>query len=189
MEDNVWWTRKSRINAEKRLLSNQHYLDLLLLWYSLSAVFVSIWQLYNQNSNNQLLTSTIFTCFSVFILALSLFNGNCRYSSRAAQFKDNYIALQSLYFNIKGSTHVSANNQQEYERLLNISENHEEIDHVRALIWEWHNAKDRSLLTQKPQPHHYIIYSIYLIKRTALLATLFILPIILASTSFIKDLF
>lgn len=184
MEDQVWWTRKARINAEKRLLENQKKIDYLLLWYSLSAVFVSIWQIYSPADSNQPFSSMIFTCFSVFILALSLLNGNCKFSGRAAQFKDNYIALQRLYYKIKESNSLENQNHQEYEKLLNVSENHEEIDYLRSLIWEWINTTDKSKLTRLPQKHHFIIYSFYKIKRYILLLFLFLLPIVLIAISF-----
>jgi hypothetical protein len=36
--DKIWWTKKSKIEAEKRLLANAFQAQILLLWYS----FVSV---------------------------------------------------------------------------------------------------------------------------------------------------
>ncbi|MDO6512597.1 SLATT domain-containing protein [Neptuniibacter sp. 2_MG-2023] len=183
MEDNIWWTRKARINAESRLLSNHHCLDLLLLWYSLIAVFVSIWLLAYVDNSKQV--SVVFTCFSVFILAVTLFGSNARFAHRAAQFKDNYISLQELYFSIKGSSKEDENKHRlEYKRLLELAENHEPIDDTKALVWEWHNAQDKNNLTREPKKQHYILLCFYYLKRYLLLAVLFSLPLLLIYVSF-----
>ncbi|MGY8873092.1 MAG: SLATT domain-containing protein [Pseudomonadales bacterium] len=184
MKDNVWWTRKARIHAESRLLSNQHYLDLLLLWYSLTAVFVSIWLL--GYGGDQQLSSVVFTCFSVFILTVSLFGANARFTQRAAQFKENYISLQELYFQINNSSATSETTfQKEYRKLLELTENHIEIDDIRALVWEWYNAKKKSEVSREPKSYHYFKYVIYLTKRWIFFSILFFLPLVLGYISII----
>ena len=183
MEDNIWWTRKARINAEARLLSNQHCLDILLLWYSLTAVFVSVWLL--GYGGDQKLSSVVFTCFSIFILGVSLFGANARFTQRAAQFKENYISLQELYFNIKGSGAEESPPQIEYKRLLELAENHSEIDDIKSLVSEWANTDDKAKLSRKPNWIHYTKYITYLSRRYLLLFVLFSLPLVLAYASIV----
>lgn len=184
MEDNIWWTRKARINAEGRLLSNQRWLDLLLLWYSLIAVFVSIWLLAYVDDSKQI--SVVFTCFSVFILAVSLYGSNARFAHRASQFKENYISLQELYYTVINAGQApSGQHEKEYKRLLELAENHVSADDTRALIWEWHNAKDQSKVTRQPKLQHYVMFTVYHLKRFLLLVTLFVLPILLIVLSFL----
>ncbi len=46
--DNIWWTKKARIEAEKRLLMYSFQSQVLLLWYSFSGVAASIYHLKKQ---------------------------------------------------------------------------------------------------------------------------------------------
>jgi hypothetical protein len=187
MKDQVWWTRKARINAENRLLANQRWMELLLIWYSLVAVFTSIWLLAFSDEDQQYITF-IFTCFSIFILAFSLYGANSRFSQRASQMKENYIALQQLYFLVKDANVIQREHREEYSQLLNMAENHTEIDDVRAVLHEWHKTTDKELMSRKPRAHQYVYLIYHYIIRTLFLLLLFSLPLALIIASFYGDL-
>jgi len=67
--DNVWWTRKARIQTEKRLLSNALQSQVLLLWYSFSGVAVSIYYL-KATASNQDLAGVAWVVYSVLVLSI-----------------------------------------------------------------------------------------------------------------------
>lgn len=177
MEDKVWWTRKARIQSENRMLANHRIANFILLWYSLCSVSVSIWILKFSSSNPH--TDVLFTIFSVFILSVSLFSANARYAERANAFKENYVALQILYENIKGET-PSTNDIDEYKRLLSISENHGTSDDAKALINEVWSSEDPDKLTRSPKSIHYIRFVLSSTRRAAVTLTLVSLPLFLA---------
>ncbi|QQK64906.1 SLATT domain-containing protein [Cobetia sp. cqz5-12] len=178
MESKVWWTRVSRIHTERRLLANKEWLDLLSLWYSLSAVFVSVWLLVCNNNNQH--ASLTFTCFSIFVLSVSLYGSGSKYSERAAQVKENYVALHQLYLDIKSSGKATKEHNHTYNQLLNSCENHDSSDYIRALIDEKLNSASKDALDRNPKPIHYLKLLKYKIKRFLLLSVLFLLPVILA---------
>lgn len=187
MKDQVWWTRKARINAENRLLANQRWMEFLLIWYSLLAVFTSIWLLAFGAEDQQHITF-IFTCFSIFILAFSLYGANSRFSQRASQMKENYIALQQLYFLVKDANVIQREHREEYSKLLNIAENHTELDDVRTVLYEWYKSTDSNLVSRRPRAHQYVYFIYYCIVRTLFLLLLLLIPIALITISFYGDL-
>jgi len=109
--DNIWWTKKARIEAEKRLLMYSFQSQVLLLWYSFSGVAASIYHLKNGTS------------------------------SRAALIKDSYEALNTLYYKVKSvesERGEEANKRiallrDEYSQLMGTSENHTDTDFSKAV--------------------------------------------------------
>ncbi|HFO4214882.1 TPA: SLATT domain-containing protein, partial [Escherichia coli] len=89
--DKVWWTRKAKIKAERRLLNLDYYSQFLLLWYSSFLVCYSIYSLVKPPANNN--ESIIMVALSVLILALTLFINNMNYKGRAMLIKQCYEKL------------------------------------------------------------------------------------------------
>lgn len=188
MKDNIWWTRKARIKAEQRLLSNQRWMELLLLWYSLSSLFVSVWLLAGM-ADNQEYYPAVFTCFSIFILAFSLYGASSRFSQRAERMKENYVALQDLYLSIEAHESSSTSpslpeHRKRYAQLLNEAENHIDFDFSKALIFEDMQSEDKSKLTKRPRAIDYFALLLGYAKRSALLVILFVIPVLLSCFSF-----
>ncbi|MGS0676985.1 SLATT domain-containing protein [Shewanella sp. 125m-1] len=98
LSSDIWWTRKARIRAEKRLLSNAFQSQLLLLWYSLFSVAVSIYYLNNTQSK---LGATYWVVYSVLVLVMSCFINGLSFKERAGLIKECYIGLKSLHLKAK----------------------------------------------------------------------------------------
>ena len=129
--DNIWWTRKARIQTEKRLLSNARHAQLLLLWYSFVSVGASVYYLqYNSQSEY---SSVAWVVFSVLVLCVSGFINGLSYEKRAAIVKDSYESLNSLYRKAKKANADADLINKEYEKILSLCENHTDIDYQIAL--------------------------------------------------------
>lgn len=129
--DNIWWTRKARIQTEKRLLSNARHAQLLLLWYSFVSVGASVY--YLQFNSQSEYSNVSWVIFSVLVLCVSGFINGLSYKERAAIVKDSYESLNGLYRKAKyENADIELINNQ-YEQVLSLCENHADIDYQVAL--------------------------------------------------------
>ena len=129
--DNIWWTRKARIQTEKRLLSNSRHAQLLLLWYSFVSVGASVY--YLQFNSHSEYANIAWVVFSVLVLCVSGFINGLSYKERAAIIKDSYESLNSLYRKAKQQNTDKETINNEYEQILSLCENHADIDYQNAL--------------------------------------------------------
>lgn len=149
--DKVWWTRKAKIKAERRLLDLDRYSQFLLLWYSIFLAFYSIYTLVNPAKNST--ESAIMVALSVSILVLTLFINNMNYKGRAMLLKISYEQLSLIYTRaIAGES--STDLDKEYQAILSASENHLERDFIKAIVDEDNNSTDKSTLTKTPRIWH-----------------------------------
>ena len=136
LSDNIWFTRKARIQSEKRLLTNHTHSQLLLIYYSLWGVGFSIIAIkYDKFLGDD--TSILVAIFSVIILVASLVVTNFSFKERSNQFKDNYVKLQELYNNSKKNTNEVEELKEiekEYYKALKSVENHLNIDDICARV-------------------------------------------------------
>lgn len=195
LSDNIWWTRKARIQTEKRLLSNAFQSQLILLWYSFFSVAISIYSLTNsQDSKN----SVLWVVYSVLVLCISGFINGLSFKERASLVKECYESLNSLIHSANRDGANQAEIAREYESRLNACENHTDVDFALALCqeyWasskrtrksskEYHSKTDQQppspgILTRIPTSHHWFLATSYLLKRTLMLLSLYSLPIFL----------
>lgn len=137
LENNIWWTRKARIQSEKRLLSAAFHAQLILFWYSFLTVSAAILHLYIAPDSE--LSQTIWLIFSILVLAMSGFLNGFSFKERALLFKENYEFLNLLYQTLKNDSSnpsVFKDVSTEYKRALNLSENHTDQDFFNALCFE-----------------------------------------------------
>lgn len=85
LSDKIWWTRKSKIEQETRLLKYEFHSQLLLIWFSFFTVAISILQL-NQNNLVPFHPSSLLI-FSVLTLVMSCIVSAQKFSSRAEKVK------------------------------------------------------------------------------------------------------
>lgn len=134
-KDNIWFTRKARIRASERLLSNDFHSQCLLVYYSALLAIVSILDLkYNLMFNGK--SSEILCALSVLVLVGSLFISSVNFKGRGLAFKDNYIALQALYerIDIRHSPVLHKQDIDDYLELLKNCENHSPLDDLYARV-------------------------------------------------------
>ena len=178
--DNVWWTRKARIQTEKRLLSNALQSQILLFWYSFVSVAVSIYYLKfaTEVSKNKIAGIT-WVIYSVLVLCISSFINGLSFKERAGLIKECYETLNGFYQKLLNDEDVIKLSS-EYNQVLRVCENHTDIDYYCALCEVY-------LTTKKPKedldrsPTKYQWYRVIQAKiiRVCFLSFVYLLPILL----------
>lgn len=148
--DKIWWTKKARIKAERRLLRFDFFLQLLLVWYSFLLVAYSIFSLVNPANVNS--ESAVMISLSVLVLVMTLFISSMGLKSRAMLIKQCYEQLSVIYTRSR-VVHDPEELDVEYQKVLSISENHSDYDFSCAVIDEYNNTKDKALLSKQPTEH------------------------------------
>lgn len=174
--DKVWWTRKAKIKAERRLLNLDYYSQFLLLWYSSFLVCYSIYSLVKPPANDN--ESIIMVALSVLILALTLFINNMNYKGRAMLIKQCYEKLSVIHTLSLNSTDLTEIDKQ-YQAVLASSENHLERDFIKAMVDENANTSDKKKLTKLPTNWHKAQVLYYSLKNTLIFLVLFFAPLVI----------
>jgi len=133
LSDTIWWTRKSRIQAAERLLANDFHTQLILVWYSTFSVGASIYFL--KFAPESELATVSMVIYSVMILSMSLFMSGRNFKERGMLMKQCYEQLDLLYRQAKAAEKKPDVKElrrisEEYQSVVNSSENHREIDFI-----------------------------------------------------------
>ncbi|WP_034458619.1 SLATT domain-containing protein [Buttiauxella noackiae] len=181
--DNIWWTRKSRIQTEKRLLANAFQSQLILLWYSFFSVAISIY--YIKFSDNDDLSGVSWVIYSVLILCMSGFINALSFKERAGLVKESYEALNLLLQKPAGTVDEKDIITNEYNKLLGVCENHTDVDYYTALCIEY-SSSNASIDTRTnlkagfdraPGVYHWAQFIFWRIKRVVVLTVLYMIPV------------
>lgn len=180
LSDSIWWTRKARIQTEKRLLSDAFQAQVILLWYSFFAVFVSVYYLKFNTTNEY--AGVAWVVFSVMVLIISSFSSGLGFKERAALIKECYETLSGIYQRII----IEPSNldvENEYEQVLGVCENHKDKDFHRAICLEYlshPNPNDPKCgLTKKPTGYIWFMFCFYWLSRNIFLFFMYSFPIII----------
>lgn len=183
LSDNIWWTRKARIQTEKRLLSNIRHTEIMLLWYSFFGVCISIYSLQAQADDK--LSEITWVVFSVLVLCISGYINGLSLKQRSALTKECYETLQRLYQKaIRPDANIESISE-EYEQILNICENHTDDDFYHALCIEYlthpdpENKDKRIGLSKLPTKYIWFSFGWHKIKRFCIFSAFYIFPIAL----------
>ncbi|HMT94197.1 SLATT domain-containing protein [uncultured Thiothrix sp.] len=177
LSDNIWFTRKARIQASERLLSNDNHSQILLIIYSIINTCLAV-ILLKDSSMLGGKTDLALVIMSIVILVTSLFVTNKNFKSRAEALKNHYIELQNLYFL---ALDAEKNEDQEkinelrakYTDLLELSENHNTIDDYVFRVFN-----KSSLTSRKPSKYEIVITLGYKIARLLILIFLYTSPVV-----------
>lgn len=133
LKDQIWSTRISRINAEKRILGKEQYIQFVNIYYSCITIIFSIMAFVNHDDKLSLLT--IYMTISLLVSIVYLTSKN--YTHLARKFRDNYTDLQQLEFKL---SHLTLSDEEElksietsYCKFLKESENHITFDYYCTL--------------------------------------------------------
>ena len=116
LANQIWTTRVSRVNAEKRLINKESFFQAINIYYSCLTIIFSILTLLNGNEKNgdeKLSLLTVLMSISLLIVILYL-NGQ-KYLEHAREYRKNYTELQRLEFDLE---HVDENDQEDIENRL-----------------------------------------------------------------------
>lgn len=176
LSDKIWWTRKSRIHTEKRLLANDTYTQTILLWYAFFSVAVSIY--YLVKASNSDIAPGIWVILSVFSLVASSYISALNFKGRAALVKECYERLDVLYHAASSDT-LSAEKletiQHEYNEVLGLCENHSDFDY-RSARCEMHFS-GRTDLDPAISKYDIAIWVLHHFRRISLLLAIYASPL------------
>lgn len=177
LSDIIWWTRKSRIQAAERLLANDFHTQLILVWYSLFSAGAAVYFLKFAPQSN--LAQVSMVIYSVMILSMSLFMSGRNFKERGMLMKQGYEQLDFLYRKSlvePNKTDQSIQNEisEEYQNIINSTENHKEIDHIVAIV---KLQLSGAQIDKKPTKYHYIRGFSYFVFRLIYLGLFYLLPI------------
>ncbi|WP_342421167.1 SLATT domain-containing protein [Paenibacillus sp. FSL E2-0178] len=139
LSNKIWITRKARINAEERLEKFDFLTQMLINYYTLVIVGLSIWTLYDES--NAKLISVITIIASVLLFGLSIFVNARNFKIRSLTFKSCYIKLDEIYNECellkdspdKLSLEDISKIQKKYNKVMNSIENHTPMDYLKVL--------------------------------------------------------
>ncbi|WP_072033989.1 SLATT domain-containing protein [Rahnella aquatilis] len=181
LSDSIWFTFKARMIAYERLKSNEFHSQMILVWYTLILVVISIVLLKNENffGDNIDLYSAI---FSVVILVVSLIVSNQDFRGRSIHMRANYLELQELYRSIylgnSDGTHID-DFESEYAKILSGSENHSRFDDLISRLRSGSGLTSRRLTCWEG-----ILSRSIVVLRAILLLFLYITPVALIIKNF-----
>lgn len=90
LPDQIWTTRISRVNAEKRLIKKETFFQGINIYYSCLTIIFSILALINKDDRLSLMT--VFMTIS--LLAAILYLNGQKYLEHAREYRRNYTELQ-----------------------------------------------------------------------------------------------
>lgn len=136
LDNKLWTTRKSRINASERLQKAASFIDFTNVYYSIFLIILSLLSI-SPFCNDNGLTSYVGLAGSISLTISIIYATSLKYRERSAALKQNYIALQKLLdrlnlLNDENSEEIRTI-QSEYTDLLSSVENHTHIDYLNLL--------------------------------------------------------
>ena len=133
LSDQIWTTRISRVNAEKRLIDKESFFQAINIYYSCVTIIFSILALLNNNEKLSLMT--VFMTISLLVAILHLNGQKCL--KQAREYRKNYTDLQKLEFelNIISCDDIESIKRisNKYCDLLDLSNNHISFDYYETV--------------------------------------------------------
>ena len=177
LQDKIWITRKSRIEASERLLNINFHSHLLINYYATFVVIISVYDLYDKQKD----LSLLIVLGSILVLMLSIFISTKNFKERSNFLKTCYIKLELIQDKINSLTDAERKSKyieisEAYNDILLNSENHLPVDFTKVKL---SIPKENRLKSTSIAPYEFISYSIYIISRLLCLILLYFLPAII----------
>lgn len=128
LKNNIWKTRKARINTAERLNGYFRFVKFLNVYYSCSIIVINLVDISNIKYNFEILLLAI----SIILTISIIFLDSQQYLERSEKIKKCYIDLQRIYYEINEKNLVEK--RQEYYEILKENENHNEFDYYKVII-------------------------------------------------------
>jgi hypothetical protein len=168
LENKVWWTRKSHIEAEKRMRFRLAWSHVFLFNCSFCALALSIIGLEAPDRNLSLASVLI----SVFVCMCTVQLCNQKYAYRAEDHKKCYLDLAKILPLIQNTDEKDLttleNLNERYVNILNETENHHDIDYLSA---KWPLRKDKTSCPEGMSGSHILMFIGYKTAEYAIIIT------------------
>lgn len=123
--DNIWITKKCRMNAETRLNRYSTLAHLLTTYYSLLLIVFTV-----VNNNPDQYFTKISLCLSIAILCLSLVMHGFKFGERALMHRQCYLSLNDIL----SSSSTDEEKISKYTSIIDGYPNHSHIDYVSLIV-------------------------------------------------------
>ncbi len=144
LSNQIWTTRVSRVNAEKRLVNKESFTQWINVYYSCVTIIFSILSLVHKDESLGLMT--VFMTISLCIVIIYL-NGQ-KNLEQAREYRKNYTALQKLEFELEGTEDNDIEKikeiAKEYCNLMDSSSNHISFDYYKTVCGSTGNYYDKN---------------------------------------------
>ncbi|MBV6512650.1 MAG: hypothetical protein FMNOHCHN_02159 [Ignavibacteriaceae bacterium] len=175
LSEKIWLTRKCRIQASTRLERFDLNSKIIINYYSLFIVILSLYSLVKPDPA----MGISLTSASILVLVASLFITSRNFKERSISHKQCYIKLDELMHKVKDS---EENNKvgslstltRSYASVLNLTENHSEYDYLKV---KYYSLRDKEYLAIKKIEIAKLF--LYWGINTILLLVLFLLPLLI----------
>ena len=129
LQDQIWWTRISRIKAETRLINKESFIQFVNIYYSIIAIICSVISFaYNDQA------MSLFTIIITIGLLVSILYLNAqKYLEQATDYRKNYTELHKLEMSLNEEDADFKEIRMKYCDLMNSASNHIEYDYLRAI--------------------------------------------------------
>lgn len=130
--DSVWKTRKSRINTSERLKRNDLISQILIVYYSLFIIIITIVDIQNKELNFEVLTLIL----SILILVVSTFILAMNYKARSLILQTSYIKMDKIYREMKRKEENKEDTtdlENQYNTIVELTENHSNCDFLQVM--------------------------------------------------------
>lgn len=174
--DQVWWTRKSKIQTENRLLRNDFHAQHLIVWYSFFSAAVAIFYLTTQSSATN---NAAWVIFSVLSLTISGIVSSMRFRERAYQIKICYEQLQPIIGELQSSSSDKPKLYSKYHSIIAQCENHTDSDYFTALCKVYLTTQDKNTISPHPTCYIWLKFWISVFSYYFFIILLYIIPIVI----------
>lgn len=128
LKNNIWKTRKARINTAERLNKLSRFIKFLNIYYSCAIIVINLLDISNPNYNFEILLLSM----SIILTISIIFLDSQQYLKRSEKIKNCYIDLQEIYYEINIMNMEEKRKQ--YFEILRKNENHSECDYYKVII-------------------------------------------------------
>lgn len=175
----IWKTKKSRIEASARLNLNEKISQILLIYYSILLIAISI---YNYSLIFEKY-SLLVVIGSILVFSISLYVYSNNFKGRSLEFRTCYLKLDALYQiskNLDEKDEKLEGYAKQYNDFLAGFENHSEFDYLKFRYTlgqkKDKNAEDIELLLSRSEKNKYFRYKI---SNLLFISTIFLFPLFL----------
>lgn len=136
----LWFTKKSRMEAESRVLRNDKISNIIINYYTLLVLSVSIYTMIWESQIGVVLTTIV----SVGLFGISNYMNSMNYKENAFKYRESYLRLSKIETKLDNlilkltsrEEKLSEFNRikEEYDNILELSYNHSEIDYIVVVI-------------------------------------------------------
>lgn len=127
IKKNIWFTEKSRINAENRYKHYNFIVNALIIAYSFALICLSIYKGYTEQANFPDFLQLI---LSVGVFTLSSITFGANYHGKAADFRECYLRLGVLGRSNDNEKDITNS----YNEILQSYQNHSGDDYLKIII-------------------------------------------------------